>query len=142
VDREAVTAEKVFRTPYEILGADGIRNLASAFYDAMDALPDAARIRAMHAADLRPMKSLLAAYLTQWMGGPPVYLAVKGTMCLIDAHAPYAIGPAERDAWLLCMDHALERIGASDELKTLLREPFRRVADTVRNHDPNLIAVG
>lgn len=137
-------------TPYEILGDQGIRSLASAFYDAMDTLPDAARIRAMHAQDLRPIKSLLAAWLTQWMGGPPVYLAVKGTVCLTEPHARYAIGPEERDMWLMCMDHALETVGASETLKAMLREPFRRVADTVRNRDdsaqrprdPNLIAVG
>ena len=47
------------------------------------------------------------------------------------------------------MDLALDRVGASDELKTMLREPFKRVAETVRNsdgkpkvRDPNIIAVG
>ena len=61
-----------------------------------------------------------------------------------------AIGPAERDQWLACMDRALERIGASEELKDMLREPMFRVADTVRNQDhsgpkqrhPDIIAVG
>jgi hypothetical protein len=48
------------------------------------------------------------------MGGPPVYLAVKGTVCLTDVHAPYAIGPDERDQWLYCMDRALECTGDRD----------------------------
>jgi len=138
------------QTPYEILGDDGIRALAAAFYEVMDEDPAVARIRAMHAPDLSKVRSMLAAYLTGWMGGPPVYLAVKGTVCLTDPHAPYAIGPEERDQWLYCMDRALERIGASEELKDMLREPMFRVADTVRNQDhsgpkqrdPNIIAVG
>jgi hemoglobin len=138
------------QTPYEILGDDGIRALADAFYEAMDSLPQAAEIRAMHAANLDDIKRKLAAYLTGWMGGPPVYLALKGTVCLTDPHAPYHIGPEERDQWLLCMDEALERIGASDELKAMLKEPMYRIADTVRNQesserkprDPNIIAVG
>ena len=104
----------------------------------------------MHAANLDDIKRKLAAYLTGWMGGPPVYLALKGTVCLTDPHAPYHIGPKERDQWLLCMDEALERIGASDELKAMLKEPMYRIADTVRNQesserkprDPNIIAVG
>jgi hemoglobin len=137
-------------SPYEILGDAGIRDLVGAFYDVMDESPDVARIRAMHAQDLGPMKSLLTAYLTQWMGGPPVYLALRGSMCLNAPHMPYAIGPAERDMWLTCMDRALERIGASDSLKAMLREPLRRVADAVRNradsaparHGANIIAVG
>jgi hemoglobin len=138
------------QTPYEILGDEGVRALAKAFYQVMDSDPELAPIRAMHAADLTKVGSLLAAYLTGWMGGPPVYLAVKGTVCLTDVHAPYAIGPAQRDLWLRCMDRALLRIGASEELKEMLREPMFRVADTVRNQDhsgpkqrhPDIIAVG
>jgi len=138
------------QTPYEILGDEGIRALADAFYEAMDSLPQAAGVRAMHTANLDDIKRKLAAYLTGWMGGPPVYLAMKGTVCLTDPHAPYHIGPDERDQWLLCMDEALERVGASDELKAMLKEPMFRVADTVRNQDssepkprdPNIIAVG
>lgn len=138
------------KTPYQILGEDGIKELAAAFYDAMDTLPEAAHIRAMHKANLDEIKSKLAAYLTGWMGGPPVYLAMTGTVCLTEPHAPYAIGPKERDQWLLCMEIALERIGASEELKEMLKLPMFRIADTVRNRDsserrprdPNVIAIG
>lgn len=138
------------QTPYEILGDDGIRTLVDAFYDAMDTLPEAADVRAMHAENLDPIKSKLAAYLTGWMGGPPVYLAMTGTVCLTDPHSRYAIGPEERDQWLRCMEVALERIGATAELRQLLREPLFRVADAVRNRgaskasrrDSNIIAVG
>lgn len=135
-------------TPYEILGADGISQLASAFYDAMDELPQADTIRAMHAANLDEIKEKLAEYLTGWMGGPPVYSEKHGTVCLTEPHATYAIGPKERDQWLLCMDTALERINASDELKAMLKPAMYRLADTVRNQessepkpkDPNIIA--
>ncbi|MEQ8859140.1 MAG: group II truncated hemoglobin [Pseudomonadales bacterium] len=136
------------QTPYEILGDSGIRALADAFYEVMDSLPAAADVRAMHAANLDDIKRRLAAYLTGWMGGPPVYLALTGTVCLTEAHAPYRIGPKERDQWLACMEAALERIGASDELKAMLEEPLFRIADTVRNcsepsaRGPNIIAVG
>jgi hemoglobin len=137
-------------TPYEILGDKGIKALANAFYDAMNELPEAAEVRAMHAEDLSNVKRMLAAYLTGWMGGPPIYLALKGSVCLTDVHAPYAIGARERDQWLLCMDEALRRIGASDELKAMLKDPMFRIAETVRNRDepsersrdPNIIAVG
>jgi hemoglobin len=137
-------------TPYEILGDDGIKQLASTFYDVMDKLPLAADIRAMHTENLDQIKRMLAAYLTGWMGGPPVYQAIKGTVCLTDPHEPYRIGPKERDQWLACMDEALIRIGASDELKAMLKEPMFLVADTVRNcedstprnNGPDIIAVG
>ena len=138
------------QTPYEILGQDGVKALASAFYDAMNELPLAADIRAMHAENLDDIKRKLAAYLTGWMGGPPVYLAMTGTVCLTEPHEPYVIGPKERDQWLACMDEALTRIDASDELREMLKEPMFRIADTVRNsdssepkpRDPNIIAIG
>ncbi len=138
------------QTPYQILGEDGIRELVDVFYDIMDTLPEAAGIRAMHAADLSPMKEKLADYLTGWMGGPPRYADKHGTVCMTEPHEPYHIGPEERDQWLLCMDRALKQIGASDELQEMLKIPLFRVADAVRNKegpsaartDPNVIAAG
>ncbi len=138
------------QTPFEILGEDGIRQLTSAFYDIMDTLPEAAPLRAMHAEDLGPMKEKLAEYLIGWMGGPPLYANKYGTVCMTTPHEPYHIGPEERDMWLLCMDKALEQIGASDELLEMLKVPMFRIADAVRNRegpsaattDPNVIAAG
>ena len=57
------------QTPYQLLGEQGIRDLAEAFYDIMDTLPEAAGVRAMHAPELAPMKTKLADYLIGWMGG-------------------------------------------------------------------------
>ncbi len=135
-------------TPYQILGEDGIRRLTSAFYDLMDELPEVAELRRMHARDLEPMKEKLADYLTGWMGGPPLYAQKYGTVCMTTPHEPYAIGPRERDQWLLCMDKALERIDASEELVDMLKVPLFRIADAIRNREapgaasenPNIIA--
>ena len=138
------------RTPYQILGEDGIRRLTNTFYDIMDTLPEAAELRAMHAQDLTPMKEKLAEYLTGWMGGPPLYANKYGTVCMTTPHEPYHIGPQERDQWLLCMDKALEEIGASEELVEMLKVPLFRIADAVRNKEgpssattnENIIAAG
>lgn len=138
------------QSPYEILGEEGIAKLADAFYDALDEMPQVADVRAMHKENMHEIRKKLKNYLTGWMGGPPIYQMVTGTVCLTDPHEPYAIGPKERDQWLLCMDEALQRIGASDELKEMLKVPMFRIADTVRNLDssepkpldPNIIAVG
>lgn len=123
------------QTPYQILGEDGIRRLADAFYDVMDERPQAATIRAMHAANMDLIKDKLYEYLTGWMGGPPLYASKYGTVCLTDPHKPYPIGPDERDQWLDCMHEALQRIGASEELQAMLKQPMFLIADTVRNRD-------
>ena len=123
------------KTPYEMLGEDGVRQLAHMFYDVMDELPQASEIRTMHAENMDEIKEKLTDYLTGWMGGPPRYYQKTGTVCLTEPHQPYAIGPKERDQWLLCMETALERIGASDEVKDMLKSPMFSIADTVRNRD-------
>jgi hemoglobin len=124
-----------YNTPFEALGEEGIRNLTNAFYDYMDSAPEVADIRAMHGKDLTAMKERLADYLTGWMGGPQRYAEKYGSVCMTSPHKPYAIGPAERDQWLLCMDRALEQIGADDELKQMLKEPMFAIADMIRNRD-------
>ncbi|MCB1731302.1 MAG: group II truncated hemoglobin [Halieaceae bacterium] len=138
------------QTPFQLLGEQGIRELTSAFYDIMDSLPEAAGVRAMHAADLAPMKEKLAEYLIGWMGGPPLYAQKYGTVCMTEPHEHYHIGPEERDQWLLCMHKALVQTGASDELVEMLRQPLFRIADAIRNRegpsaaatDANIIAAG
>jgi hemoglobin len=138
-----------YQTPYQALGEEGIRALCNAFYDIMEDLPEAADIRRMHADDLGPMKEKLADYLVGWMGGPPLYADKHGTVCMTTPHEPYAIGPRERDQWLLCMDKALEATAVEEEVRSMLKEPMFRVADAVRNRvesitndDPNIIAIG
>jgi hemoglobin len=138
------------QTPYQLLGEQGIRELTDAFYDIMDSLPEAAGVRAMHARDLAPMKEKLAEYLIGWMGGPPLYADKYDTVCMTTPHEPYHIGPEERDQWLLCMDRALARTGASEEVVAMLKLPLFRIADAIRNRegpsvaatDPNIIAAG
>lgn len=123
-------------TPYELLGGDaGVRRLADTFYEVMDELPEAEAIRKMHGENLVDIKQKLYEYLSGWMGGPHHYHKKYGTVCLTKPHKAYAIGPAERDQWLLCMDEALRRIDASDEIKTMLKEPMFGIADAIRNTD-------
>jgi hemoglobin len=139
-----------YQTPYQALGEAGIRALTDAFYDIMDELPAATEVRAMHAANLGPMKEKLAEYLIGWMGGPPLYADKYGTVCMTEPHEHYAIGPRERDQWLLCMDKALDKVAVDDELREMLKDPLYRIADAVRNRaestdtlkNPNVIATG
>lgn len=137
-----------YKTPFEALGLEGVRQLTDKFYDIMDSDPAFKVLRNMHAKDLSPMKEKLAEYLTGWMGGPPLYAAKYGTVCMTEPHEPYWIGPQERDLWLDCMEKALDAVNADEDLRAMLKEPLFRVADAVRNRDsqkvsnPNVIASG
>ncbi len=120
--------------PYELLGGEeGVRTLCRTFYRIMDEEPRARDIRVMHKPDLAPMEDKLFDYLSTWLGGPPIYREKTGGMCITAPHRPYAIGEKERDQWLMCMGRALEEMGASREVKDMLKNPLFRVADMLRN---------
>ncbi len=116
-------------SPYVRLGREaGIQALVERFYGFMDELPQARTIRAMHAADLDPMVDKLATFLVGWAGGPQRYRERFGSVVIPAAHAPYPIGAAESEAWLLCMRRALESVEADDDLIELLMPVFGQMA--------------
>lgn len=122
------------KTPYELLGKEeGIKALAHAFYDIMDETAEVETIRNMHAQSKDAIKQKLFEYLNGWLGGPHLYKQKYGKICLTDPHKPYAIGSSERDQWLLCFEKALERVGASNEVKAMVKEPVFRMADFMVN---------
>ena len=121
-------------TPYEMIGGDaGIRQLVDRFYDLMDAAPEAATIRRLHAASLKASREKLYMYLTGWTGGPPVYVEKYGHPRLRARHLPFHISSRERDEWLWCMDRALDEQAMPDELRAFLREKLHALADHMRN---------
>jgi hemoglobin len=110
-------------------GADFVERLVDAFYDNMDSLEEASGIRAMHGSNLEPIRKVLKTYLTEWLGGPKDYSAQKGHPRLRMRHARFAIGPAERDAWMLCMEKALDETVSDATLRNALRQNFQGLAD-------------
>jgi hemoglobin len=130
-----VTATDPRPNPYELLGGDAaVRQIVNRFYDLMETEPEAAALRALHAADLGPMRERLSDWLTGWLGGPAVYVARHGPVCIASAHAPFVIDAAMRDQWLVCMNRALEESNAPAQAKDLLRAPLARMAEFLRNH--------
>lgn len=121
-------------SPFEALGgAEGVRRLVDRFYDLMDASPEAATIRALHAPSLRQSREKLYLYLTGWTGGPPLYEERFGHPRLRARHLPFAIGARERDEWLWCMERALDAHELPDAVRVHLRERLRHLADHMRN---------
>lgn len=114
-------------------GDDGIRQLVDRFYDLMDSAPEAAHVRALHAASLKVSREKLRLFLTGWTGGPPVYVEKFGHPRLRMRHFPFAIGVRERDEWLWCMDHALVEHEMPETLRSALSAKFHELADHMRN---------
>lgn len=113
-------------------GEEAVRRLAQLFYEAMDTLPAAAGIRAMHP-DLGAAQGKFTLFLNEWLGGPKDYSPTHGHPRLRMRHAPFPIGRPERDAWMMCMRWALERVVADRSVRESLEQAFARTADAIMN---------
>lgn len=119
---------------FERLGGHAqVVRLVEAFYRAMDTLPAAQAVRAMHEPDLGPTRAVLVKYLSEWMGGPKLYTPERGAPMLRRRHQPFPIDADARDAWMLCMRQALAEVCADVGLRAELDAAFYKVADFMRN---------
>lgn len=126
---------------YEMLGGEqGLRCLVNRFYDIMDSSPEAAKIRSFHAKSLKQSREKLFMFLSGWSGGPQLYAERFGHPRLRMRHMPFAIGSAERDQWLWCMNKALDQGGYDPRLVEFLKTRFTDVADFMRNQLEGLIS--
>ncbi len=93
----------------------------------------------MYPDDLTESKRHLALFLAQYWGGPGTYGEERGHPRLRMRHAPFVIGPAERDAWLrhmlgaLLELHGASRISDADmsELRTYLEMAAGQLANSL-----------
>jgi hemoglobin len=70
-------------------------------------------LRPMYPEDLTESRRHLSGFLAQYWGGPSAYSAERGHPRLRMRHAPFAIGEAERDAWLRHMLGSLDTVAAT-----------------------------
>lgn len=121
-------------TPYDQLGgAAAVQQLSHRFYALMDELPEAYTVRQMHPDSLQGSQENLFEFLSGWFGGPALFIAKKGHPRLRMRHAPYAIGPVERDEWMLCMTLALTEQVADVAFRDRLIETFAQMAHHLVN---------
>lgn len=119
---------------YQRIGGEaGVRRLVKRFYELMDALPEAHRIRKMHHISLKNSEDKLFMFLSGWMGGPQLYVEKFGHPRLRQRHLPFAIGDEERDQWMLCMNQAMDEVVEDATLRAELQAAFQKVADFMRN---------
>jgi hemoglobin len=122
---------------YELLGGhEPLRALAHRFVAELRALHGEQTLRQMFdAADLAVYEQRLYEFLSGWLGGPPLYMQAHGLPNLRERHRHLAIGTAERDQWLLCMQRALEAAVSAPALRARLLAVFWSMANSLRNRD-------
>lgn len=112
-----------------------IDRLVEAFYARMDTLPEARTIRAMHADDLDSTKEVLKRYFTEWLGGPKLYSAERGHPRLRQRHMGFPIDSSARNAWMLCMEGALEQCVDDAQARDEIFANMAKLADWMRNRE-------
>lgn len=109
----------------------GVTRLVDAFYGFMDTLPEATRLRSMHAASLDESRKKLTYFLSGWLGGPKLYAEHFGSINIPGAHRHLAATPADADTWMLCMAKAVELQPYEASFKQYLLQQLRVPADRV-----------
>jgi hemoglobin len=85
--------------------------------------------------DLDGARHRLTLFLAQYWGGPTTYDQERGHPRLRMRHAPFAIGPAERDRWLDHMRAAMSALAPAADVAAELDHYFEMAAEAMRNHD-------
>ena len=110
----------------------GLTKLVNCFYDFMETLPEAKIIREMHKTDLTDSRKKLSYFLSAWLGGPRLYAEHFGSINIPSAHRHLSIGFAERDAWIYCMEKAIEQQPYKDSFKEYLIKQLKVPAERIR----------
>jgi hemoglobin len=113
-------------------GMPFFERLVARFYEGVASDPV---LRPLYPEDLGPSTRHLTLFLAQYWGGPTAYDAERGHPRLRMRHAPFAIGSAERDRWLVHMRAAVEVVAPPEPVGRALLEYFEMAAEAMRNRD-------
>ena len=83
--------------------------------------------------DLSSATERLTLFLIQYWGGPDTYSATRGHPRLRLRHQPFAIGQAERDAWLRHMTAAVESLDLPPDVSKELLDYFETASTAMIN---------
>jgi hemoglobin len=119
-------------TFYEAVGGEPtFRKIVARFYEEVR---DDNVLRALYPEeDLGPAQERLTLFLMQYWGGPQTYSAERGHPRLRMRHAPFAIGAAERDAWLRAMRVGVDEAGLEEAHRAQLWEYLEGTAQFLVN---------
>lgn len=115
-------------TPYETIGgAETVAKLVDAFYPRVQAHPELAPL---FPTDITAVRDRQYLFLTQFLGGPPLFSEQHGHPMLRARHAPHRITPAGARAWLGCMEAAMDDIGLTGDMRDFI---FQRLTTTAHH---------
>ena len=112
-------------------GQETFRLLVERFYAAV---ADDPLLRPIYPeADLASATKRLTMFLIQYWGGPSTYNEQRGHPRLRMRHQPFAIGQAERDAWLGHMTAAVDSLELRPAVRKALIDYFETASTAMIN---------
>ena len=120
------------RSVYELAGGEPVfRLLVQRFYALVATDPV---LRAVYPEeDLAAATERLTLFLVQYWGGPATYSEQRGHPRLRMRHRPFAIGQAERDAWLGHMTASVESLDLAPAVRKALLDYFETASTAMIN---------
>ncbi len=120
------------RSVYELAGGEpAFRLLVERFYARVAEDP---LLRSVYPdEDLSGATERLTLFLIQYWGGPSTYSELRGHPRLRLRHQPFAIGRAERDAWLGHMTAAVESLELAPAVRRALLDYFDTASTAMIN---------
>ena len=120
------------RSVYELAGGEpAFRLLVQRFYAGV---ADDPVLRAVYTEeDLSGATERLTLFLIQYWGGPQTYSEQRGHPRLRLRHQPFAIGRAEREAWLGHMTAAVESLDLAPGVRKALLDYFETASTAMIN---------
>lgn len=120
------------RSVYELVGGEpAFRLLVRRFYEGVASDP---LLRPLYPEeDLAGATERLTLFLMQYWGGPNTYSAQRGHPRLRLRHQPFAIGTAERDAWLRHMTAAVDSLALAPPARQALLDYFETASTAMIN---------
>jgi truncated hemoglobin YjbI len=115
-------------------GMDGCRRLAVAFYSHVKRDPV---IRSLYPPTLKCSTETIAAFFTQFFGGPYEYVQRRWSLSLREAHLRFTIGDREREAWLGAMFRAIDEVSIKEPTRSSLHWFFEQASAFFINQSPD-----
>ncbi len=120
------------KSVYELAGGEpAFRLLVRRFYARVAGDPVLRRVYPEE--DLSGATERLTLFLIQYWGGPSTYSEQRGHPRLRMRHQPFAIGRAERDAWLEHMTAAVESLDLAPAVRKALLDYFATASTAMIN---------
>ncbi|WP_019240513.1 MULTISPECIES: globin domain-containing protein [Bacillus] len=115
------------KIPYEVIGQKRLHDLVDAFYERVHKHP---LLKPIFPEDLTETARKQKQFLTQFLGGPPVYTEEHGHPMLRARHLPFEVTEERANAWLQCMSEAMDEVKLENEVREFF---FQRLTMTAHH---------